>query len=139
MIATSTLKKHIGTTMTAAGHRFKLGLKDIGFGTQDQVWSTKDYLVTVDFDGKGKYDVGVDVRYMGGKEIKFEYVAHEAYKGTVKNFDEYKTIVRFLINRAFEKTEGKPVVFKRDGEGRVIRSEEDLKLETFTRSQIFNK
>jgi hypothetical protein len=139
MITISTLKKHAGSTFTVAGYRFIFGFKDLGaLGKSEPVWSTKDYLVLVDFKGKEHgYDLCIDVRYMGGKDVQFEWVAHEAYKGKVETFEEYKQIVKFLVIRAFEKTGGKPFKFVRDSNGKMIQTEEQKNLEKFTKSQVF--
>ena len=136
MIATSTLKNHVGSTFTVKGHKFTFGFKDMGaLGKNEPCWHTKDYLAMVDAKGKD-YNLALDLRYMGGKDVQFEWVAHEAYKGKVETFDEYKQIVKFLVVRAFEKTGGKPFVFKRDSKGKVIPTGKEHEIETFTRSQI---
>ena len=141
MITTSTLKKHVGSIFTISKYKFRFSFKDMGaLGKSEPVWATKDYLVMVDFEGKAHgYDLCIDVRYMGGKDVQFEWVAHEAYKGKVETFDEYKQIVKFLVSRAFEKTGGKPFQFKRDSKGKMIQTDEQKNLEIFTRTQILGK
>lgn len=141
MVTISTLKTHVGSTFTVKGNKFTFGFKDsLKLGKKDQVWRTKDYLVIVDFDGKEQgYDLCIDVRYMGGKDVQFEWVAHEAYKGKIETFDAYRQIVKFLVGRAFEKTGGKPFKFVRDSKGKMIQTDEQKNLEKFTHSQIFVK